>query len=58
MTVAERHTDTGSRACGVSLVALAERLGTMEIATLAERHIRAMRPLAGDKAFRLLPADA
>jgi predicted nucleic acid-binding protein len=41
-----------------SLVAIAGRLGTAEIATLDERHFRALRPLTGEPAFRLLPADA
>jgi predicted nucleic acid-binding protein len=56
--VAERYADTGLGLADASLVALAERLGTIEIATLDERHFRAVRPLAGGKAFRLLPADA
>jgi predicted nucleic acid-binding protein len=41
-----------------SLVAIAARLGTADIATLDERHFRALRPLTGEPAFRLLPADA
>jgi predicted nucleic acid-binding protein len=41
-----------------SLVAIAGRLGTTEIATLDERHFRVLRPLTGEPAFRLLPADA
>jgi predicted nucleic acid-binding protein len=41
-----------------SLVAIAGRLATTEIATLDERHFRALRPLTGEPAFRLLPADA
>ena len=41
-----------------SLVAIAARLGVTEIATLDERHFRAVRPLTGEPAFRLLPADA
>jgi hypothetical protein len=42
-----------------SLVVLAERLGTTDIATLDERHFRTLRPLAGGvDAFRLLPADS
>jgi uncharacterized protein len=41
-----------------SLFALAARLGTMRIATLDERHFRAVRPLTGEAAFTLLPADA
>jgi uncharacterized protein len=58
--VAERYADTGLGLglADASLVALAERLGTIDIATLDERHFRAVRPLAGGKAFRLLPADA
>jgi uncharacterized protein len=56
--IAERYADTGLGLADASLVALAERLGTIEIATLDERHFRAVRPLAGGKAFRLLPADA
>jgi hypothetical protein len=36
---------------------LAERLETIGVATLDERHFRAVRPLAGGQAFRLLPMD-
>lgn len=56
--IAERYADAGLGLADASLVALAERLGTIDIATLDERHFRAVRPLAGGKAFRLLPADA
>jgi len=56
--IAERYADTGLGLADASLVALAEQIGTIEIATLDERHFRALRPLAGGKAFRLLPADA
>jgi uncharacterized protein len=55
--VAERHADTGLGLADASLVALAERLETITIATLDERHYRAVRPLAGGAAFRLLPQD-
>ena len=41
-----------------SLIAIAGRLGTIDIATLDERHFRTARPLTGEPAFRLLPADA
>jgi uncharacterized protein len=41
-----------------SLVAIAGRLGTTDVATLDERHFRKLRPLTGEPAFRLLPADA
>jgi uncharacterized protein len=56
--VAERYADLGIGLADASLVVLAERLGTVEIATLDERHFRAIRPLDGLPAFRLLPADA
>jgi predicted nucleic acid-binding protein len=42
-----------------SLIALAAHLGTTTIATLDERHFRAVAPSAGGAAgFTLLPADA
>jgi predicted nucleic acid-binding protein len=56
--VAERYADTRLGLADASLVALAGRLGTIDIATLGERHFRAVRPLAGGTAFTLLPADA
>lgn len=56
--VAERYADTGLGLADASLVALAQRHGTVSIATLDERHFRAVRPLAAGNAFRLLPADA
>jgi predicted nucleic acid-binding protein len=40
-----------------SLVALAAHLETTRIATLDERHFRAVRPLTGPDSFTLLPAD-
>jgi predicted nucleic acid-binding protein len=55
--VAERYADLGIGLADASLVVLAERLRTTEIATLDTRHFRALRPLAGGTAFRLLPAD-
>jgi predicted nucleic acid-binding protein len=58
VTVAERYADTGLGLADASLVALAERLGTIDIATLDERHFRVVRPATGGEAFRLLPADA
>ena len=41
-----------------SLLTLAARLGTTCVATLDERHFRSVRPLTGEAAFVLLPADA
>jgi predicted nucleic acid-binding protein len=40
-----------------SLVAAAARFETTRIATFDERHFRLVRPLEGDSAFTLLPAD-
>jgi hypothetical protein len=58
VNVAERYADTGLGLAGASLVSFAERVATIEIATLDERHLRVVRPLAAGDAFRLLPADA
>jgi predicted nucleic acid-binding protein len=55
--IAERYADNGLALADASLVALAERLDTVDIATLDERHFRAVHPLAAGKAFRLLPMD-
>lgn len=57
--IAERYADSGLGLglADASLVALAERVGTVSIATLDERHFRAVAPLAGAEAFRLLPRD-
>jgi len=56
--VANRYADTGLGLADASLVVLAERLNTTDIATLDERHFRAVRPLTGGTAFRLLPTDS
>jgi uncharacterized protein len=58
VSVAEQYADNGLGLADASIVALAERLDTIGIATLDERHFRAVRPLAGGDAFRLLPLDA
>jgi len=55
--VAEQYADNDLGLADASLVVLAERLQTVQIATLDERHFRAVRPLAGGAAFRLLPHD-
>jgi predicted nucleic acid-binding protein len=41
-----------------SLMALARFVRTNRIATLDERHFRWLRPLTGEPAFTILPADA
>lgn len=57
VSIAERYADSGLGLADASLVALAERHKTIDIATLDERHFRSVRPLAGGQAFRLLPTD-
>jgi predicted nucleic acid-binding protein len=54
--VARRHAGIGL--VDASLVALAARIGTNSVAIFDERHVRALAPLTGEGAFRLLPADA
>jgi uncharacterized protein len=55
--VAQRYADSGLGLADASLVVLAQRVETIEIATLDERHFRAVRPLTGGDAFQLLPRD-
>jgi predicted nucleic acid-binding protein len=55
--IAEQYADLGVSLADASLVALAARMQTTEIATFDERHFRAIRPLWGADAFRLLPLD-
>lgn len=57
IVVAERHDSMGLGLVDASLVALAARLQTSRIATLDERHFRALPPVTGEPAFTLLPAD-
>ncbi len=56
--VADRYADLGIGLTDASLVVLAARVGTTDIATFDERHFRAIVPLVGAPAFRLLPVDA
>ena len=58
MQVAETYRGLDISLDDASLVALAAHLHTTKIATFDERHFRAMRPLTGEPAFTLLPADA
>jgi hypothetical protein len=58
IAVAERYESMELGLADASLVILAARLQTTDIATLDERHFRALKPLSGDKAFTLLPADS
>ncbi|MBV9943242.1 MAG: hypothetical protein JO262_14040 [Solirubrobacterales bacterium] len=54
MTVAERYADRGLRLADASLVVLAEPRGTIEIATLDERHFRVERRSVGCEALARL----
>jgi predicted nucleic acid-binding protein len=55
--VADRYSDLGISLTDASLVVLAARAGTIDIATFDERHFRTVVPLTGGAAFRLLPFD-
>jgi predicted nucleic acid-binding protein len=55
--VADRYADMNLGLTDASLVVLADHLGVIDIATLDERNFRAVRPLTGAAAFRLLPTD-
>jgi predicted nucleic acid-binding protein len=56
--LADRYAGLNIGMADASLVALAGALQTITIATFDERHFRALRPLWGGAAFRLLPTDA
>jgi uncharacterized protein len=58
IAVAKRYESMELGLADASLVVLAARLHTIDVATLDERRFRALKPLSGGKAFRLLPADA
>jgi hypothetical protein len=57
VAVAESYADLGLGLTDASLVALCARYSTTDVATFDERHFRAVRPLAGGTAFRLIPID-
>lgn len=58
IAVAHRYKSMALGLTDASLIALAAHLQTTTIATLDERHFRALKPLSGGDAFTLLPADA
>ena len=55
--IADQYAALGLGLTDASLVALASRVGTVDIATFDQRHFRAVKPLGGGDAFRLLPLD-
>lgn len=59
IAAAQRYEELDLGLTDASLIALAGHLDTTRIATLDERHFRAVRPLTGKAAsFTILPADA
>jgi len=56
--LADRYADLGIGLTDTSLIVLAARVGSADVATFDERHFRVVRPLGGAEAFRLLPLDA
>ncbi len=56
--LADRYADLRLGLTDASLVVLAARVQSVEVATFDERHFRVVRPLRGADAFRLLPLDA
>ncbi len=57
-TVADRYRHLRLGLTDASVVVLASRVSSIRIATLDERHFRAVAPLGDAPAFELLPADA
>ncbi|HEV2075986.1 MAG TPA: PIN domain-containing protein [Thermoleophilaceae bacterium] len=58
LAMAERYASVPLGLTDASLAALAESLGTRRIATLDERHFRALRPPGREQGFVLLPVEA
>ena len=58
IAVAKQHESMPLGLSDASLAVLAAYLETTTIATLDERHFRALKPLSGGDSFTLLPADA
>jgi hypothetical protein len=59
LEIASQYESIGLGLTDASLIALAAYLETSRIATLDERHFRAVRPLTeGVASFTILPADA
>ena len=56
--VAQQWSELDLGLTDASLIALAGRHDTLEIATVDHRHFRAVRSLVGGRPFRLLPTDA
>ena len=57
VATAQAYAKLGLGLTDASLIALAQRLATVDVATFDQRHFRAATPLDGSDAFRLLPLD-
>jgi predicted nucleic acid-binding protein len=53
-----QYADLGIGLTDASVAVVAARYRTVDLLSLDQRHFRAMRPLRGGDAFRLLPSDA
>jgi uncharacterized protein len=56
--LARRYSSLGIGLADASVVVLASKYRTVDLLCTDERHFRAVSPLRGGSAFRLLPADA
>jgi predicted nucleic acid-binding protein len=57
VAVATEYADGELGLTDASLVGLADRVETTDIATFDQRHFRSLRPISGVGAFRLIPLD-
>jgi hypothetical protein len=53
-----QYADLGIGIADASVVAVAARYRCLDLFSVDERHFRAVRPVRGGSAFRLLPADS
>jgi hypothetical protein len=58
LAIDARYAGLGMGLTDASLVVVAGKYRTINLATLDERHFRAVRPLHGGPAFRIYPTDA
>ena len=57
VSVVKQYSSLGIGLTDASVVVIAGRFRTVDLLSLDERHFRAIKPLRGGKAFRLLPYD-
>jgi uncharacterized protein len=56
-TLVSQYADLGIGVTDASVAVVAARYRTVDLLSTDERHFRAVRPLRGGEAFRLLPSD-